>query len=93
MNPLVRIFVVNLLDDMVYQVGVKKWAVMALFSALIAYATFGGAIIPFVDIAAMVFTVLFSLATVFSIWWKYRGESKNREQKIKQLKQQLRGHQ
>lgn len=69
MNPLIKQFGTELLDDMV-DVGLLKWGALFLVSLLMTRALWGsGGMLRF---AAIVFTANLGFALITTAYWKYK---------------------
>lgn len=91
MNTMLRMLLFPFFDQIV-DVGIEKWGGMTAFFALITYATWGGSIVPFLDIAALILSInvaIFGLG--IAIWWKYHGRAKHMERSIVDLADELTG--
>lgn len=75
MNLLHNILLHYFLDDMM-EIGAEKWGLGALFFGIIAAVAWGGAIFPFLDVIAVVMFLNLFVATLVTLWWKYRGREK-----------------
>jgi len=84
MNPLVYSYFVELLNDAVDKVGIRNWAIYTLAVWVFTYIVWSVDIltIPLIgmgilSLTGVVMGVLFTLSTVVTIWWKYRGREKH----------------